>query len=150
MKRCKICHIEAELTDGRCHSCQMAKEATDHHMTYGKYVAMINQKRNEPLVVVKTPDIYTSKCVWCGKEFPKFGARRYCSDLCRQERNYYEDRKRKGKDMSEIQPQKCLACGKEFVPSRRGVKYCSRVCSTSRRAAYVRWEAKKNDRSRVD
>lgn len=149
MKRCKICHVEAELVDGRCHSCRMAKEATDHHMTYGKYKAMVEPPETAKMRP-RTPEILMVECVFCGKLFPKFGTQRYCSELCRQEKDYLARRDKLGLDVSDITPQKCLSCGKMYMPKRRGTKYCSKKCANSKKAAYIRWEAKKNDRPRTD
>ncbi len=148
MKRCKICHVEAELEDGRCHSCRMAKEATDHHMTYGKYKASI-MPEDRPKPKEKTPDILTTVCEYCGKPFPKFGARRYCSSYCQQMRAY--DKEVAQRAANPIPAQECPVCHKIFTPTRRGgIIYCSRVCCDSKAAAYLRLEAKKNDQQRTD
>lgn len=133
MGKCKICHVEAELTDGRCHSCRMAKEATDHHMTYGKYVAMIAppvpQTRN-----CRSPE--TKKCKWCGGEFiPVRKNQTYCCTECARydgsdrPQDIAEDRARPKKV---IAPKICAECGREFVPIRNDakLKFCSRACST--------------------
>lgn len=49
--RCRVCLAQkarAELDGtGRCRSCAMAKEATDHHMTYGKYTALLRSRKRE-------------------------------------------------------------------------------------------------------
>lgn len=46
---CRVCLVEkakAELDrTGRCRDCAMAKEATDRHMTYGKYRELVREKK---------------------------------------------------------------------------------------------------------
>lgn len=131
-KRCQICHVRADLIDGRCHSCRMAKEATDNHMTYGKYMAAhgfhIPQEPDKVVEKVVESGIEMVNCKWCGKPFPKSGQRIYCSDLCYKAKNYAAYRERQGIKTVIIGPQICPKCGKEFTPVRRGQIYCSREC----------------------
>lgn len=149
MKRCKICHIEAELTDGRCHSCQMAKEATDHGMTYGKYVAMIAppvpQMRN------RRGNTETKKCEWCGGEFiPVRKSQTYCCTDCAHSASY--DKRRgeileKARKKTVIIPKICAECGREYMPSRNDprLKFCSAQCcaAASNRAKREREKVKR-------
>lgn len=130
MKRCEICHCEAELIDGRCHSCRMAKEATDHNMSYGKYTAALDSDLQQKQKNSCNTEMIN--CKWCGKPFPKIGKRVYCSDRCYKAKNYETHRANILLKAGAIEPQICPKCGKEFTPSRRGHTYCSRECRPSR------------------
>lgn len=151
MGKCKICHVEAELTDGRCHSCRMAKEATDHHMTYGKYVAMIAppvpQTRNRI-----SPE--TKKCEWCGGEFiPVRKSQIYCCTDCAHSASYDKNRGEileKARKKTVIIPKICAECGREYMPSRNDprLKFCSGQCcsAASNRAKRERERAKREQK----
>lgn len=135
MGKCKICHIEAELTDGRCQLCRRAKEATDLGMHYGDYIAMIDPPR-EIRTKNRRSVPETKKCKWCGGEFiPVRKNQTYCCTECARydgsdrPQDIAEDRARPKKV---IAPKICAECGREFVPIRNDakLKFCSRACST--------------------
>lgn len=145
MKRCQICKVQAELVDGRWRSCRMAKEATDHHMTYGKYVAMVTEKRQKaprkPKTIVE--EIPMTKCAYCGKEFPKKGVRIYCSDYCKQ-MQYYANKRAKE---APLEARECPVCRKIFIPDRGNKKYCSDACGRSHMARKIRKREKGEDKN---
>lgn len=157
MKRCKICHVEAELTDGRCHSCQMAKEATDHGMTYGKYVAMIEASKAKPKASKSRSVPGWKLCPSCGKKFyATHGNAKYCSALCSADAHYKMHREQIEKRKKPIEPKICAVCGKEFTPCRndKRIKYCSEECREMpkwlRLIGVEKERMAENDRSRVD
>lgn len=153
MKRCKICHVEAELVDGRCHSCRMAKEATDHGMTYGKYHAMVSPPRDEP-IRNRRGIAETKKCPWCGAEFiPVRSNQVYCCVTCYHSSNYQSHREKvleKAKVKTRPAPRICAECGREFIPQRNDprLKFCTPKCCAvaGNRAATERRRAKREQK----
>lgn len=145
MKRCKICYVQAELIDGRCRSCIIAKDATDNDMTYGKYMAKYNGK--PPIVVqadIEAPKPKPQKresktlpkvkiCPQCGREFTT-SRRTYCSTDCQQEHKSQCDKER-GKRATAIRRgnadvRYCRICG-EQIPMTRNLRSvtCSEKCA---------------------
>ena len=79
---------------------RIAKEASEHHMSYGKYVASMYDPRKpiqptrrcgEPRVII---------CAECGKEFVRYDKVRakYCSEYCK---NRHKNRAKAEKRASE-------------------------------------------------
>lgn len=149
MGKCKICHIEAELTDGRCRLCRRAKEATDLGMHYGDYIAMIDPPR-EIRTKNRRSVPETKKCEWCGGEFiPVRKNQTYCCTECAHSASYDKNRGEileKARKKTVIIPKICAECGREYMPSRNDprLKFCSGQCcsAASNRAKRERERAK--------
>ena len=73
-------------------------------------------------------------CLECGESFyvsDLRGHKRYCSVTCRNKAVYRRKCERAGKPIGR-QVKQCEVCGKEFMPSRRNVRCCSRKCRLAR------------------
>lgn len=138
------------MEDGRCHSCRMAKEATDHGMTYGKYHALVSPPRDEP-IRNRLGIAETKKCPWCGAEFiPVRSNQVYCCVACYHSSNYQSHREKvleKAKVKTRPAPRICAECGREFIPQRNDPrwKFCTPKCCAvaANRAATERRRAKR-------
>jgi len=68
-------------------------------------------------------------CPVCGRSFYVNSyrqQRRYCSVTCRNKAQWQRVRERKERLKK---PKRCEVCGKEFMPTRRDNRYCSRYCT---------------------
>lgn len=91
-KRCKVCHILADLDEqGRCMACAVALAATNAGMHYGDYMAL--QGYHEPFNLVTEYNPEIPVCKWCRKPFvPKSKRQKYCSYDCCKEKELYAKR----------------------------------------------------------
>lgn len=120
---------------------QLASEALEHGMSYGKYIALYKPAaiRQEP---VKPSTGVTKVCEYCGVEFTRYDKRqrKYCCDDCRNAANdiQYRERMQKStvrKQTAEKKPpvkevtKVCPYCGVRFLPKSGHIKYCSDMCS---------------------
>lgn len=122
---------------------QMASEALQHGMSYGKYMARYKQTaiRREP---VKTRAGVTKVCEYCGVEFTRYDKRqrKYCCENCRNSAKYQkrleyvlDQRVSAGETVSEepsggkAVTKVCKQCGRQFAPKSGHFVYCSDMCS---------------------
>ena len=132
-KRCKICHaVRDKLTEGRCHSCYVAFQASQNGMTYGKYSATIPHdtpaRRAEVVLPVEEEELH--KCKYCDAIITK--NRTICGSLeCGRKRSaekYRKARERLLAKRGEPEKIRCANCGKKFRPRNGKIKYCSEDC----------------------
>lgn len=122
---------------------QMASEALEHGMSYGRYMARYKPTaiRNEP---VRQSTGVTKVCEYCGAEFTRYDKRqrKYCCENCRNSAKYQKrleyvldqrvaagesvsEKPSSGKSVTKV----CKQCGRQFTPQSGHFVYCSDMCS---------------------
>lgn len=153
---CKICRVAfhpADLdADRRCKSCRDAKNATDNHTTYGKYIGARYASLEDGKARKQRQNI--KYCRYCSTVIPKGGGvDGFCSKLCKEEFGKREailrgavpatteKAEKKKSPKPEQKKRYCIECGKELPQNLR--RYCNARCKYLHNMASIQASTKK-------
>jgi hypothetical protein len=103
---------------------------------YGRYKADHPHTKPDPNAQVKAPEI--RECRFCGKEYVLdrlSGLGNFCSDNCKLSHRRANNAQAVARSRRKKEPRNCKVCGKDFIPSYSGQKYCSRSCASYAKGA---------------
>lgn len=148
--RCRICHVEKSRDElnqngGRCHSCMMAKQATDQGITYGKMQGITFSAMNEKIAEKerllglyntrrKAKKKESDRCRKCGGFI--LAGNKYEGFCCRECKAEYEKQQMDAVErgaIADAPPVKnnlfCVNCGKALTGKQ--LKYCCKECDAA-------------------
>ena len=103
---------------------------------YGRYKADYPHTKPDPNAQVEEPEIRT--CRFCGKEYVRdrlSDLGNFCSDKCKGDHRKLNNAEAVARYRGKKEPLNCKVCGKPFIPSYSGHKYCSRSCAAHSKGA---------------